>query len=430
MFDAARAGLVFLRSAASMKRLLMIAYHFPPLAGSSGIQRTLSFARHLHKFGWEPLILTTHPRAYERVSKDLLADVPSGTVVARAFALDAARHLSLFGRYPGFLARPDRWITWWAGAVPRGLSLIRRYRPRAIWSTYPIATAHAIGHSLKRLSGLPWVADFRDPMAQDGYPADPKTWKSFDRIEARTVRDASSCVFVTSGAARIYRERYPELPTARFSVIENGYDEEMFAPFQDSTARGTLVANSVTLLHSGVVYPSERDPTQFFEALARMRDEGRLMPGALRVRLRAPGSESFLSGLIARYGIEGIVELAPPIAYREALLEMMRADGLLILQAANCNDQIPAKLYEYLRCRRPIIALTDPAGDTAALLRRAGLRHIAPLDSPVEIAAGLERFLDEIARGLPQRPGEAFVAAATRAERTRELAEVLNRIAA
>src|SRR5688500_3483061 len=212
-----------------MKRLLMVAFHFPPLAGSSGIQRTLSFARHLPWYGWEPLILSAHPRAYERISGALLKDVHPATIVERAFALDSARHLSVLRRYPGFAARPDRWLTWWLGAVPKGLAMIRKYRPDAIWSTYPIATAHAIGHTLHRLSGLPWVADFRDPMAQDGYPADPKTWKSFEKIERRTVHNAVSCVFVTSGAARMYRERYAELPETRFTVIENGYEEEIFA---------------------------------------------------------------------------------------------------------------------------------------------------------------------------------------------------------
>ena len=53
-----------------MKRLMMVAYHFPPLAGSSGIQRTLNFVRHLPRFGWEPLVLTAHPRAYTRTSDD------------------------------------------------------------------------------------------------------------------------------------------------------------------------------------------------------------------------------------------------------------------------------------------------------------------------------------------------------------------------
>ena len=60
----------------SMKRVLMIAYHFPPLSGSSGIQRTLRFVRYLPEFGWQPTVLTTHPRAYQQVSDDQLADVP------------------------------------------------------------------------------------------------------------------------------------------------------------------------------------------------------------------------------------------------------------------------------------------------------------------------------------------------------------------
>ena len=95
-----------------MKRVLMIAYHFPPLAGSSGIQRTLRFVQHLPAFGWEPSVLTADPRAYERTSDDLDAEVPPEVPVVCAFALDTARHLSVAGRYPGFLARPDRWLTW------------------------------------------------------------------------------------------------------------------------------------------------------------------------------------------------------------------------------------------------------------------------------------------------------------------------------
>ena len=98
-----------------MRRVLMIAFHFPPLAGSSGIQRTLRFAQHLPEFGWEPLVLTAHPRAYERTSGDLVADIPEGMHVERAFALDSARHLAIKGRYPDIFARPDRWISWKLG---------------------------------------------------------------------------------------------------------------------------------------------------------------------------------------------------------------------------------------------------------------------------------------------------------------------------
>ena len=405
----------------------MIAFHFPPLAGSSGIQRTIGFARHLPRFGWEPLILTAHPRAYERVSDDQLADLPPDTIVERAFALDASRHIAVMGRYPGFAARPDRWVTWWFGAVPKGLKMIREYRPHALWSTYPVATAHKIGQTLHRLSGLPWIADFRDPMAQDGYPADPKTWKSFREIEERALHSASFCVFAAPGAARTYRERYPDVPAARVSVVENGYDEESFTRLGNPD-KSPLLPGTFTLVHSGIVYPSERDPTQLFQALRLMLDEERLKPGELRLRLRASAHEDMLGKLIDKFRVGSVVELCPPIPYRDALQEMVRADGLLVLQASNCNDQIPAKVYEYLRCKRPILALTDPRGDTASLLRKAGIPDIAPLDSAAAIAVELRRFLDRAKRGEPVLPGATLVAEASRSHRARELGILLDGI--
>ncbi len=414
-----------------MKRLLLIAFHFPPLTGSSGIQRTISFARHLPKFGWEPLILTAHPRAYERVSDDQLMDLPSDTIVERAFALDSSRHMAVMGHYPAFAARPDRWITWWLGAVPKGLAMIRNYRPHAIWSTYPVATAHKIGGTLHRLSALPWIADFRDPMAQDSYPADAKTRQNFREIEERALRGASFSVFVTPGAARMYRERYPDIPSARVAVIENGYDEESFARLDDSSRDvGPLIPGTFTLVHSGIVYPSERDPTQLFQALRLMLDEGRLKRGELRLRLRASAHETLLAKLASDIGVAEVIELVPPIPYRDALQEMMHADGLLVLQASNCNEQIPAKVYEYLRCQRPIIALTDPGGDTAKLLREAGVHNIARLDSAREIASELPRFLDQVKYGQTASPNGAFVRAASRLERTRELASLLEQLPA
>ena len=411
-----------------MKRLLMIAFHFPPAAGSSGIQRTLRFARHLPQFGWEPVVLTAGPRAYERTSEDQLEDA-AGMAVERAFALDSARHLAVMGRYAAFTARPDRWVSWWLGALPKGMGMIRRYRPDALWSTYPIATAHKIGHDLAGLSQLPWIADFRDPMAQEGYPADRKTWNSFKRIEAAAMERAQSSVFVTPGAARMYRERYPHVPQDRIAVIENGYDEDSFAGIEALAAsKGPLKPGAVTVLHSGVVYPSERDPSGLFRALRMMLDRGDVRRGEFFLRLRASAHESVLHGLINQHGIADLVELLPPIPYREALLEMARAQALLVLQASNCNDQVPAKLYEYMRCRRPLMGLTDPQGDTAAVLRKAGVHDIARLDSAEEIALLLGRVLPSLKGASAPLPNTELARRASRQQRTAELAGLLDRV--
>jgi glycosyltransferase involved in cell wall biosynthesis len=405
-----------------MKRVLMVAYHFPPLAGSSGVQRTLRFVQHLPRFGWQPAVLTTCIRAYERTSADLAADVPDGVLLKRAFSFDAARHLSLAGRYPSFLARPDRWMTWQYDAVRVGMRLVREWQPHAIWSTYPIATAHRIGAKLHRRTGLPWIADFRDPMAQEGYPPDPRVWQAFKRIEETAVRQARFSVFTTPGAAREYRLRYAAFAD-RIVVVENGYDEESFSAFAAGSTPAPLNPGIATLLHSGIVYPSERDPTQLFTALRQMLADGRLQRGALRIRFRAARHEALLKRLANANGVEDMIEVLPPVPYRTALEEMVRADGLLVLQAANCNEQIPAKLYEYLRAGRPILALTDPIGDTAAVMRGAGIDAVASLDSAGDIAALITRFLRESTSLL--MPRLDFVARASRLSRAQSFAELL-----
>lgn len=402
------------------RAVLVIAYHFPPLVGSSGILRTLNFVRHLPRFGWTPVVLTCQPRAYEQVAE--AGDVPAKVHVERAFALDTARHLALRGRYPARLALPDRWISWWPDAVRRGRRLLREHRIAAIMSTYPIASAHVIGHSLARRSGLPWIADFRDPMAQEGYPPEPERWRRFKQIEQDVFGLARACTFTTESAARTYRAAYPD-SRARVEVIENGYDEDAFVAAELDAAGSPLHQSALTLVHSGIVYPEERDPRRLFAALALLKSAG-IGAARLRLRFRAPVHESMLADLARRHAVEDMVEVLPPVPYREALVEMLRADGLLVLQAANCNEQVPAKLYEYLRARRPIVALTDAAGDTAGVLHRAGVVDIAPLDEEHAICGLLGRFAQGQREGM--RAQEAAVDGASRLARTEMLGRLLD----
>jgi len=146
----------------------------------------------------------------------------------------------------------------------------------------------------------------------------------------------------------------------------------------------------------------------------------------LKLRFRASGHEAFLRSLIQTHGLADSVELLPPVPYREALDEMVRADGLLLLQAANCNEQIPAKVYEYMRAGRPIIALTHPAGDTAAVIRDAGLDTLAPLDSEEAIADLLIRFLEADRTGPLPLPRADYVARSSRRGRAESLANLLD----
>lgn len=402
-------------------RVLLIAYHFPPLAGSSGIQRTLRLAQHLPRLGWDVSVLSCWPRAYERVGEDLLKEVPESIHVERAIALDASRHLSLAGRHFAFTARPDRWASWRFDGVRRALGLLRRTPHQAVWSTYPIPTAHVIGAEVARRTGLPWIADFRDPMVQADYPANAQARQQLLQLEAVAARSARLLTVTTPSTRSDILRRHP---AARVELMQNGYDEDSFAA--PPPEREPLNPGALTLLHSGIVYPWERDPAPLIEALAQLRQAG--LGQALKVRFRAAVHEDLLSDLARRWSVTEMLEILPAVGYRQALQEMQRADGLLVMQAANCNAQVPAKVYEYLRAGPRIVTLAAPDGDTAQLLRDAGVSSQAPLDSAAAIASLLRRIVagDPSLKLLP-RP--QAVVDASRWARSQQLAQWLQALA-
>jgi len=411
------------------KRILIIAYHFPPILVSSGLHRTAKFTQYLPDYGWYPDILTVNKRAYIRTSNDKPILSPESTLT-RAFALDTARHLSIKGKYSMFMALPDRWISWWFGAVPAGLALIKRNKPKVIWSTYPIATSHLIAYTLHRLTGIPWVADFRDPMTDVPYPADKHTKAVYKWIENKTIKHCSHAIFTTPGTQNLYAERYPNIPPERWHVIANGYDEEAFDNIEKSQNKVDNIApdKPIKLVHSGILYKIERNPEPFFEAIASMKKAGDISKDSVNIILRASGDEDYYQKRLKALDIDDIVILAASLPYNEALSEMLVADGLLLLQAATCNRQIPAKAYEYIRARRPIFALTDSEGNTAALLKDAGINTLVDIESKEQIASGLMHFIQSVKTKTAPLASDSVIQSHSRKHRTIELVKILDSI--
>lgn len=409
------------------KKVLMIAFHFPPAAMGSGHLRTLGFVRYLPALGWEPVVLSANPSAFPRTDLINYELIPDNCAVHRALALDARRHLGIRGKYPAFLAQPDRWVSWWPAAVWRGLRLIRRYRIDAIWSTYPIMTAHCIANTLSRLTKLPWVADFRDPVMSSVSAENRYSVPSQKRCEQRVLARATQVVFTTPGAMQTYAERYSQVfQEGRMTVVPNGYDEAAFSELSVLNCRRPR--RLLRLLHSGVLYPDGRNPMPFFSALASLKAAGMVSAGDLGVVLRDSGSESLYAREIQRLGLDEMITLAPRIPHREALEEQVKADALLLFQGDRYDCQIPAKVYEYLRIGRPIFALVGERGDTAALLRETGGAELAPMDDMLAIAQRLSRFICALREGRAPTPDEKMIRKYSRSQSAALLADLLDKV--
>ncbi len=346
--------------------ILMVAFHYPPIASSSGYLRTVYFSRYLGRHRWKPVVLTVHPRAY--LSTNTANVALAGDVdVCRSFALDTARHLSWRKKYPLFLALPDRWVSWVLAAVFSGLRLIRKRKIRVIWTTFPIPTALLIGFVLKKLTGLPWVVDIRDVIVDDDYPELEQQRSAYSWLERRVIDRADAIIVTTPGAMEMYKERYPGVDD-RLHWIANGFDEDVFESVEREL-RPRRREKEILLVHSGLLSPVDRNPTTFFEAVARLKKCGEISADRLKIMLRASGNDELYREEIREKQIADVVHLCDPVEYTQALGEMLQCDGLLLFQGSTCNHAVPAKIYEYFRCRKPVLAITDPVGNTAELLR-------------------------------------------------------------
>jgi len=374
--------------------VLYIAFHYPPILGSSGVHRTLAFTRLLQENKWRTTVLTSSLTAYDNWAEEQKVFIPENVNVIRAFARNTAKHLSIKGKYLSWMAMPDNWQSWIVGGFFSGLKAIVKDRPSVIVSTYPIASAHIIAYLLHKVTGIPWVADFRDPMAQADYPTDKTKKKIFEWIEKKAVKHCKNVLLTAPGAVTFYHEKFPYIDKSFWQLVPNGFDEQIFQGIEAKTKNKT--PNQITLLHSGVIYPSERDPSALFQAVAELKQEGKLSQDTFKLVLRATGHDVQYQKRLLSLDIIDLIELAPPVPYKAALQEMLSVDGLLLLQAGNCDYQIPAKAYEYIRAKKPVLALTSINGDTGKLLKSARAACITELDKKDEIKVTLIEFMEKI----------------------------------
>lgn len=402
------------------KRVLVLAYYFPPLGGG-GVQRTLKFVKYLPGEGFDPIVVTTNGAGHALRDPGLSAEVPPSAVVLRApelplhvakWKLEAIlRRARLPTRAAQAVAWPDEFVGWAPGALVTALRAVRRYRPDVIYSTSSPVSAHAVALALKRLTGVPWVADFRD-----AWTLNPEGAHLYHRLsthlERSVVRHADR--FVAADESVAIRGVAGSDP--RRTVIRNGVDADDLPALAEQRH-----SERFRLAHVGMLY-GERNAGPVLAALRALVSHGTLAPDQVELRLVGDAR-------LDERTTEGVpLSRRPYIDHREAVAEMSAADALLLYQPTGWNGA-SGKVYEYLATGRPILCV--------APRENLGSRLVAELGAGICVTpddeAGIERALEQLYRSWSA--GELAPSTEVRAEALRrfsraalagELAHVLD----
>ncbi|MBL7999009.1 MAG: glycosyltransferase [Candidatus Kapabacteria bacterium] len=375
-----------------MKNLLIIAYYFPP-SGGPGVQRVLKNVQYLPEFGWNPIVLTVSNGTFPARDESLLAKVPPDTIVERTHiyepydlykkftrtnasaALDVSvlttnaeqsftKRIANFIRSTFFI--PDARIGWMLTAPERGRELIREHGIHALYSSSPPYTCSLIARSLKRSTGLPWIAGLRDPWTE--FLTTPKRWwlpRMIDRsLEQSVLREADLVECAWQGIITDALRKYPSLNPGKFLHVPNGYDSADFPTVEHT--RNTRF----TITYSGSLY-GLRNPGILLRAMERLVELGECTPSDILFRCVGRVGDDVLSS-IAQSPLRDSVEIIPYVPHAESIAWLLRSDALLLIvdDAKESNEIVPGKVYEYLGVMKPVVAIAPAQSAVASLLRQ------------------------------------------------------------
>jgi glycosyltransferase involved in cell wall biosynthesis len=356
-------------------KVLLVSMYFPP-AGGGGVQRPLKLATHLPALGIETHVLAPDDPKWLHRDEDLRP--PTQAFVHRARYLgpkarlpsEELRGLSgsdlvlaqarLAGRR---LLLPDASVTWAPTAVPAAVRIVRSEGIDAVVTTSPPVSMNLIGAAVKRLTGIPWVADQRDSVLQNAdrrfeRRAVRAKEKALERVVALVARRADAVVAVSQAIADEVRAFEPAGPVR---VIPNGCD------FDDFIGLDYRRGERFRITHTGSFF-GKRNPRAFLSALAST--------GLEDVVARFVGDfRSVDREWVRDLGLGDRLELLDYLPHRRAL-ELQRdseANLLLLPEAAGRGKVVPSgKIFEYLAAERPILAAVPTDGAAARLVRETG----------------------------------------------------------
>ncbi len=367
-----------------MKRVLIITYYWPP-SGGSGVQRWLKFVKYLREFGYEPIVYTPANPEFMAVDSSLEKEIPEGIeVIKRAifepyslykfikgkkgetlkpgFISDTG-YLSLFIRSNFFIPDPKKF--WIKPSVRYLKSYLINNRIDAVVSTGPPHSMHLIAEKLSRDSGIPWLADFRDPWTKMynfkymGYTSIVK--RILARLERRVVAGADAVVTVSSTIAKELQQWRDKV-----DVITNGYDTS------DFDTQSSEPVNSFSIVYTGL-FVKTQNPVILWDVLSEMCSKNEVFAKDLKICLIG-NIDSSITQNIKEKSLSPYLQQQGYLSH-EQVVGYQKKGALLLLAGGEEPESagiMTGKFFEYLAAGRPILGFGPKGGDMDTALDESG----------------------------------------------------------
>lgn len=373
-----------------IKKVFIIAYAFPPFS-AIGAQRPYRLAKYFRGFGWSSIVLTVK-RSEEKIKNIRIIETEDKSISCSikaklGFRSEKSIHeqlginISKNFKYSTFTRKlmkfarevidfPDNNIGWYNYALKSADDFLSKERVDVIISTSSPVTSHLIARKLKQKYKIPWVADLRDLWTQNHFYEKHNIIQLFEkRLELKTLSDADALVTVTPRFADDLKTRHKD---KKVFCITNGYDPD---DFKEINIR---LSSKFTITYTGALCGGKRSPSLLFYAVKQLIDENRIDKDSIEIRFFGDKYE-WLEDEMNKYGLNGIVKFYGFIQ-REKVIEKQKESQLLLLLLDSKNnerDVYPAKVFEYLGSRRPIIAYGGTDGAIKDLLERTNAGSFA-----------------------------------------------------
>lgn len=366
------------------KRVLIITYYWPP-AGGPGVQRWLKFVKYFREFGIEPIVYVPENPHYPLIDTSLKSEIPADATILKQPIREPYRFARLLSKQKtqqfssGILSEkknswldrillyirgnyfiPDARVGW----VKPSLRYLNDYLSEnpvdTIITSGPPHSLHLIGMGLKNALGVKWIADFRDPWTTIYYHKSLRLTRSSQQkhklMESQILRSADTIV-VTSPTTK---KEFSKLTYQKIHVITNGYDNE-------ETKISTL-DQKFSIAHIGSLL-SDRNPKVLWKVLSEIGSEYPTFLEDLQLLFAGNVSSQVISD-IHHEGLNENLELVGYVSHDTAIQLQFQAQILLLLEIDSKETQsiIPGKIFEYLRAKRPILAIGPAGSDISGII--------------------------------------------------------------